>query len=191
VTAVTLEEPGGSLERLLATSAYALGRGGTLITQPLRDEHQELIPQLERLKAAADLIGQGAGAASALDDAYRFLAEHLLPHAEAEEIALYPAVARVMGSQDATRTMQVDHVEVGRLTAELRLLREQLAGREPQAEEAQELRRILYGLYTLVRVHFRKEEEVYLPLLDSHLTADEAREMFDAMEAAATRAKRR
>lgn len=85
--------------------------------------------------------------------------------------------------------MQVDHAEVGRLTEELRQLREQLADQAPSVEQARELRRVLYGLYTLVKVHFAKEEDVYLPLLDSHLTADEARAMFDAMEAAATRAK--
>jgi ADP-ribosylglycohydrolase len=42
-------------------------------------------------------------------------------------------------------------------------------------------------LYALVRVHFAKEEEVYLPLLDARLNADEAHAMFEAMEAAAAR----
>jgi len=48
---------------------------------------------------------------------------------------------------------------------------------------------VLYGLYTLVKVHFAKEEEVYLPLLDANLTPDEAIEMFEAMEKAAGEAK--
>jgi hemerythrin-like domain-containing protein len=168
------------------------GIGGdtvALITQPLRDEHKELLPLLEQVKAAADAVGQGADATEALDRAYQFLAAHLLPHAAAEEVALYPVVGRIMGSPEATKTMQVDHAEVGRLTEELRQLREQLADQAPSVEQARELRRVLYGLYTLVKVHFAKEEDVYLPLLDSHLTADEARAMFDAMEAAATRAK--
>ncbi|MDO8586962.1 MAG: hemerythrin domain-containing protein [Armatimonadota bacterium] len=160
-----------------------------LVTQPLRDEHKELLPLLEQVKMAADAVGGGASAAEALDRAYRFLAEHLLPHAEAEEAALYPVVGRIMGSPDATKTMQVDHAKVGHLTEELRQLREQLADQTPSAEQARELRRVLYGLYTLVKVHFAKEEDVYLPLLDSHLTAEEARTMFDAMEAAAQRAK--
>jgi hypothetical protein len=43
----------------------------------------------------------------------------------------------------------------------------------------------------LVKVHFAKEEEVYLPLLDSKLTAKEAHAMFEAMEAAAREAKER
>ncbi len=51
------------------------------------------------------------------------------------------------------------------------------------------LRRVLYGLYTLVKLHFAKEEEIYLPLLDAHLTPDEARSMFEKMEEAANEAK--
>jgi hypothetical protein len=47
----------------------------------------------------------------------------------------------------------------------------------------------LYGLYALVKVHFAKEEEVYLPLLDARLTTGEAHAMFEAMEAAAKAAK--
>jgi hypothetical protein len=38
-------------------------------------------------------------------------------------------------------------------------------------------------------VHLAKEEEVYLPLLDQQLPAEEARAMFAAMEAAAPEAQ--
>ena len=55
--------------------------------------------------------------------------------------------------------------------------------------QANALRRVLYGLYALVKVHFAKEEEVYLPLLDARLTPGEAHAMFEAMEAAAKEAK--
>ena len=46
-----------------------------------------------------------------------------------------------------------------------------------------------FGLYTLVKVHFAKEEEVYLPILDARLTPDEARSLFEVMEQAAGAAK--
>ena len=69
--------------------------------------------------------------------------------------------------------MSCDHVEIGRLTEELRSLRSHLVGGSMGAEEERALRRILYGLSALVRVHFAKEEEVYLPLLDARLTAEE------------------
>jgi len=161
-------------------------------TQPLREEHKELLPHLESLRAAGDAVGAAPSAVvrQRVDEAYDFLAHHLLPHATAEERALYPVVGKVIGAPEATRTMSRDHVEVGRLVEELAALRERLAAGTLRETEARALRRVLYGLYTLVSVHFAKEEEVYLPLLDARLDADEAREMFAAMEAAAAEAKR-
>ena len=61
----------------------------------------------------------------------------------------------------------------------------QLAGAPLSNEHMKALRRVLYGLYALVGVHFAKEEEIYLPLLDAQLTADEAQRMFAAMDVAA------
>ena len=81
--------------------------------------------------------------------------------------------------------MRRDHVEVGRLTAELGTLRAQLVGTALDPAQAKALRRILYGLYALVSVHFAKEEEIYLPILDQRLSAEEARDLFAAMDHAA------
>ena len=158
------------------------------ITQPLRDEHRELLPHVESLRAAADTVGARplADVQRAVDAAYDFLSGHLIPHAKAEEAALYPVVGRVLGAREATATMSRDHVEVGQLTEELGALRARLSGGEA---EAGDLRRVLYGLYALVKVHFAKEEEVYLPMLDERLSEEEARQMFEAMEAAAHEAK--
>ena len=115
---------------------------------------------------------------------------HLIPHAQAEDAALYPIVGRIMGAPEATATMRRDHAEVGRLTGELGALRARLAAGVAEEAVLRDLRRVLYGLYALVTVHFAKEEEVYLPLLDARLTADAATELFRDMEAAAGEAKR-
>jgi iron-sulfur cluster repair protein YtfE (RIC family) len=165
----------------------------TNVTQPLREEHQELLPHIERLRAVADLVG-GAPMPllkQGIDETYDFLAYQLIPHAQAEERALYPVVQRVMGAPEATRTMVRDHVEIGRLTDELALLRAGLSSVPVSDVQMQSLRRVLYGLCALVKVHFAKEEEVYLPLLDARLSAAEAHQMFEAMEAAAREAKQR
>ncbi len=123
-------------------------------TQPLRDEHKELIP-----------------------------------HAEAEDQALYPVVEKLMGAPGVTATMSRDHAEVGRLTEELAALRFRLTVGSVGEVQAKALRRVLYGLYALVKVHFAKEEEIYLPLLDGRLTPGAAGEMFEAMEAVAKAAR--
>ena len=87
-------------------------------TQPLREEHKELLPHIEQLRAAADQVGEAPteDVRRAVDGAHNFLVSHLIPHAEAEDAALYPVVARFLGAPDATATMRRDHVEIGRLT---------------------------------------------------------------------------
>ena len=160
------------------------------LTQPLRDEHAELIPHVAALAEAGDAVS-GADLdhlRSMVDASYRFLSEHLIPHARAEEAALYPAVQRVVGAPEMTATMERDHVEVGTLTAELAQLRQRLAAASHLDDDlANGLRRVLYGLHSLVKVHFAKEEEVYLPLLDARLDEDAARAMFAAMHEAGHR----
>ncbi len=161
------------------------------LTQPLREEHKELFPQVDRIREVAELIGATtiADIRSGVDEVYDFLANHLKPHAEAEEAALYPVVQKVLGSPDATKTMTRDHVEVGHYIDELALLRNGLTDKALTAAQVASLLRVLYGVYALVKVHFAKEEEVYLPILDQRLTPESAQEMFEAMEAAAHKAK--
>jgi iron-sulfur cluster repair protein YtfE (RIC family) len=82
--------------------------------------------------------------------------------------------------------MARDHVEVQALTDELGAYRDRLpADAAPDEELANGLRRVLYGLHHLVKVHFAKEEEVYLPILDERLDPTEAEAMFAAMGHAA------
>ena len=156
-------------------------------TDPLREEHRHLLPHIERLRLLADSIGRSdqESVRSGVDEAYEFLTGNLIPHAEAEDKALYPVVAKFLGAPKATATMSRDHVQVGRLTAELGSLRTQIQSGTPTALAETDLRRVLYGLYALVSVHFAKEEEIYLPVLDENISPDEATLMFAAMEHAA------
>jgi len=161
------------------------------VTQPLRDEHKELIPHVETLKAAGDAIHEVLNPLDLelVHKATTFLTHHLLPHAKAEEMALYPVVRKVMGAEEGTLTMSQDHQEVERLTQELLLLQSKISGTNISEYQAADLRRVLYGLYAIVKLHFAKEEDVYLPLLDAHLTPEHAQEMFAAMDTAAHAAK--
>lgn len=150
------------------------------ITEALHEEHQTLLPQIDELRLFADRLDEMPqhDVRHNLDRIYQFLTQHLIPHAEAEEDALYPAVGKILGSPQATATMSRDHVEVSRLTEQLGWLRS-----EPtfELEQMRNLRRVLYGLHALLRVHFAKEEEIYLPLLESHLTDAEANRLIHKM----------
>ena len=56
-------------------------------TRPIREEHRELLPHIERLRAAADDVGHVPGDVlrTKLDEAHDFLMRHLIPHAKAED----------------------------------------------------------------------------------------------------------
>jgi iron-sulfur cluster repair protein YtfE (RIC family) len=157
-------------------------------TEPLRAEHRQFLPEIERLRATADDLAKvpSDSTIGQLDSLVAFLRNHLIPHAHAEEKVLYPEIARCLGSARATATMSADHEEVMRLIAELSELRDGVQGGRADRAHAIALRRVLYGLYAILKLHFAKEEDLYLPILDAALSSDEATTLFRRMEQSAT-----
>jgi hypothetical protein len=98
-------------------------------------------------------------------EAHRLLSDRLLPHEYAEEHQLYPALAPVLGGPEATATMSRAHTEIERLA---RRVATHLAMADgdggPGAEQLDDLRASLYGLHTVLRLHFAQEEENYFSL---------------------------
>jgi iron-sulfur cluster repair protein YtfE (RIC family) len=86
-----------------------------------------------------------------------YLRGTVLPHAAEEERSLYPVVGEILGNPEATRTMIHDHLAIRARVIEL------AATDENDVDRLQEL---LYGLYALITVHFWKEDQLYLPLLE-------------------------
>ena len=105
-------------------------------------EHDQLRDTLPLLRDAADLVTNGATpqALDALHRAHRFLLDRLLPHERAEETQLYPALAVPLGSAEATAPMSRMH-----------------AG----ADQIDDLLACLYGLFTVLRLHFVQEENYF------------------------------
>lgn len=159
-------------------------------TQPLRDEHRALQPRIRRLREVAGRIGVAPTdqLRREVAEVHDFLSRHLLAHAAAEEVSIYPAVAEVVGAPEVTRTMSRDHAEIEERVRALGRARARLEGGEPDEGLGSELRELLYGLHALIEVHFLKEEEVYLPLLDERLSPERAERMFRELHEAAHRA---
>jgi iron-sulfur cluster repair protein YtfE (RIC family) len=85
--------------------------------------------------------------------------------------------------------MSRDHLEVIRLTEELEALRLHLFYAPVSESDEQALRRVLYGLHAIIKLHLAKEEEIYLPLLEARLSAEEVDHLVEAMERTVTEAK--
>lgn len=161
------------------------------LPQRVRDEHRELRGRIEFLRTVADSIGSAAteSVREAVGQAYTFLIHQLIPHAQAEEQVWYPTVGRLLRAVEATETMSRDHLEVIRLTEELETLRLHLFYASVSESDEQALRRVLYGLYAILKLHLAKEEELYLPILEARLPAAEVESLVEAMDRTVREAK--
>lgn len=127
-------------------------------TETLEAEHERLLDHVEHIRVAALELPSLSNEErhELLERILFFLRGELAGHAEAEERALYPHVARVLGNPRATATMEYDHAAIRQLTDRLA---------EASVHDVPLLQELLYGLHALITIHFRKEEELYLPLL--------------------------
>ncbi|MBU8546220.1 MULTISPECIES: heavy metal translocating P-type ATPase [Roseomonadaceae] len=87
------------------------------------------------------------------------LRAELLPHQRAEEQTLYPEAARLLGGQDPMAPLIRMHAEIETLAERLATLLRHAATAGVAAGEA-ELRRTLFALEALLRLHLAVEEEV-------------------------------
>ena len=97
---------------------------------------------------------------------HRFLVEEVGPHEVAEGTELYPVLDRALGGSESTVTMSRAHAEIARLIRRLGRVLDALDPDRPDASEVLALRRLLYGLHAILRLHFAQEEEGYFSLLD-------------------------
>jgi iron-sulfur cluster repair protein YtfE (RIC family) len=134
------------------------------LSQRFREEHGSLVPQLKMIRLVADRLDSLSPqeALEELKRVHRFLTEDLVPHELAEEKDLYPVMAKFLGGEDPVGPMIRAHAEISHLTRVLGQLIEDLPPEGPGPEDLSELRRVLYGLYAILDLHFAQEEEAYL-----------------------------
>ena len=129
-------------------------------TDPFRREHEALIEHIEHLAQAAREMPR---LSEEERDTLRgrildFLRGSLLPHAKAEEEILYPEWSALVGFADAAVPMVHDHEAIVARVERLE---------SAELNDVDTLQELLYGLYALISVHFRKEEDLQLPAFDA------------------------
>ncbi len=144
-----------------------LSRDAEELVRRFAGEHDRMRDDLSILRDTATRISSGdrRPALQSLQAADSFLQDTLLPHEDAEDSALYPALAGPLGSAEATATMSRMHAEIHRLSQRLHSHREiaEAAG-TVTAEQSDDLLACLYGLYALLCLHFVQEEENFFVL---------------------------
>ena len=163
---------------VILNALRALGGGrrrqaptGGGLSQRYRAEHGVLLPDVDRLRAVADRLDEVPSNAAKLEleSLRRFLEERLLPHEQTEDATVYPLVALAIGGEAPTAAMSRAHLEIAHLVRLFGRMLDELPAENGAAlapDDLRDLRRILYGLHAILRLHFAQEEEQYLPLLE-------------------------
>jgi heavy metal translocating P-type ATPase len=141
-----------------------------------RDEHEKLMPEVRHIRYVTDRLDTmpPETARRELREIHTFLAERLLPHEKAEDAVVYPLVADIIGGEDPTATMSRAHIEISHLIKVFGRVLDEMPAKGPGPEDIREIRRILYGLYAILTLHFAQEEESYLALIEERMKSDKA-----------------
>jgi hypothetical protein len=154
---------GGGLERPPVVP------GWSEIGPRLAHEHHELEPALSSIRALADGLGAlpGHEARRRLEELRTLLRDELMPHELREDRDVFPLLARAAGNDDITAALHRTHTEIFHLVRLVDRLVEEIPEDGPGPEDLTDLRRVLYGLDAILRLHMAQEEELYAVLADS------------------------
>jgi hypothetical protein len=139
-------------------------------------EHRTMRDGLEVVRLTAeDLVdGDRESALRRLHETDRFLQDVVLPHERTEGAKLYPALERSLGGADSIAAMAGSHAEIERLSRRLGFhVRSADRSGVIATDQVRDLLACLYGLYAVLKLHFRQEEQSYFVLADEPETEGE------------------
>jgi hypothetical protein len=95
------------------------------------------------------------------------LSAEIPAHQAREEAEIYPRAARALGGRDPVGALLKMHADLVGMVRRLEALAGTLDGKSPDAAEAAELRRLLYGLEAVLTLHMAAEEEMFALFSDA------------------------
>ena len=127
----------------------------------LKAEHDAVAGVVEQIRQVADMLSAGRATSHPCLALMERIDSELLPHERADEELLVPLVDRALGGAAATATLSRTHAEIEHQVGRLRRLVERRSTSSPRSEpeDVIELRRLLYGLYAVLKLHNAQEEE--------------------------------
>ena len=139
------------------------------LSHRLRVEHDDLIPKLDSLRDTADLLDTLAPeeAIRDLEETRRLLVDVILPHEAEDEKEIYPQVSAVLPGDDPMSLMSRTHREIFHLVDVYQRQLADLPETGPEPADVLDLRRTLYSLHAILRLHFDQEEELYFSLQET------------------------
>jgi heavy metal translocating P-type ATPase len=146
------------------THTVTLGPADVRIGHELRAQDEASLPLVEEIRTVADQISTQTADLAPVRRLLRRLRTDLLTHERADQAQLVPLVARALG-ETATYALTRTHAEIEHQVARLGRLLDDIPGDAAQPEDLVEIRRLLYGLYGVLRLHNAQEDETAHSLL--------------------------
>jgi len=147
------------------------------------DHHERLMQQVDRMPALGDAIlgAKPDDVRTPIAEMDTFLSGMLVPHLEAAEATLYPELERMMQNRHSMTPMKREHAEIRKLTADFHTIGQQFTTLAPSLARSLALRRIVFRLYALLKVHLA-EEELYVGIVNKGVTQEVADLLAAAMD---------
>ena len=148
------------------------------------EHHERIIAMLDGLPALADMLDERPRP-SRFDERFRsvyaFITGTLLPHMEVVEATIYPELDRLMQNRHSMAQMHREHDDIKGLVERLGTFGEAIEADALGPAGSIGLRRVLYRLYAMLKVHIAEEEE-YLRVLEHNLSEREQAELVRGLE---------
>jgi hypothetical protein len=144
----------------------------------VHEHHDALIPHVDALASIADPVGTVPAdeLAARIEAESRFLRGQLVPHMRQAEATVYPALERMLQNRHSMTPMRREHETIVSLVSEL----DELAARAASFGVQLRLRRVLFRMYALLKVHLA-EEDAYIGILERNLSPEEAADLAAAL----------
>ena len=153
----------------------------------VQEHHERLVKHVDRMPRTGDLIdsGQPGELRFALDETCGFLTELLVPHMEAAERGLYPELERMLQNRHSMTPMRREHDVIRAEIQNLEAIRSTVGDKPLSPREAIRLRRSLFQLYALLKIHLA-EELLYADMVEHGASPERESALATAMEHAGT-----
>jgi iron-sulfur cluster repair protein YtfE (RIC family) len=156
----------------------------TTVTRTGHEHHQRIIAMLDGLPTLADMLDERPRPArfeERFASVYAFITGTLMAHMEVVESTLYPELDRLMQNRHSMAQMRREHEEIKGLVERLGTFGEAIEAGALGPAGSVGLRRVLYRLYAMLKVHLAEEEE-YLRVLEHNLSEAEQAELARGLE---------
>jgi len=140
-------------------STRQVSAADSALIERIEADHNEVRSVVEEVRSVADTLSEADPNLSSLHRLLTRLEDELVPHEREEEQLLYPVVARILGGTDPMGAMSRSHAEIEHQVSRLRRLADDIGDQAVDGDDIVELRRLLYGLYAVLRLHNAQEEE--------------------------------